>query len=76
VSTLRATRNKSVVVGVPVTQIPGLVLTNMSCVDAVVVGEGEETIVDLVEALTSKRDLDSVDGIAYNFQGEIVKTRS
>ena len=40
---MRATRNKSVVVGVPVTQIPGLVLTNMSCVDAVVVGEGEET---------------------------------
>jgi len=51
---LRATRNKSVVVGVPVTQILELVLTNMSCVDAVVVGEGEETIVDLVEALTSR----------------------
>ena len=75
-STLRTTHNESVVVGGPVTQVPELVLTNMSCVDAVVVGKGEETKVDLVEALTSKRDLDSVDGIAYNFQGEVVKTRS
>jgi B12-binding domain/radical SAM domain protein len=75
VSMLKASRNKPIVVGGPVAQIPELVLTNMNDVDAVVVGEGEETIVDLVEALTSREDLDSVDGIAYTSQGDVVKTK-
>ncbi|RSN72807.1 MAG: TIGR04014 family B12-binding domain/radical SAM domain-containing protein [Thermoproteota archaeon] len=75
ISRLKSARDKPVIVGGPVTQIPELVLTNMNCVDAVVVGEGEETIVELVNALISKQDLDSVDGIAYNSQGKVVKTK-
>ena len=50
-------------------------MTNMCYVDAIIVGEGEETIVDLVSSVTTKRGLGSVDGIAYNFQGEAVKTK-
>jgi len=53
VSMLKASRNKPIVVGGPVTQIPELVLTNMNDVDAVV-GEGEETIVDLHHVLASR----------------------
>ena len=33
--------------------------------DAIVIGEGEETIVDLMDAIASHRDLCSVKGIAY-----------
>jgi len=75
ISRLKAARNKPIIVGEPVTQIPELVLTNTCYVDAVVVGEGKETIVDLVSAVTTKRNLDSVDGIAYNFQGKDVRAK-
>ena len=33
--------------------------------DAVVIGEGERTIADLVDAVGNKRTLDNIDGIAY-----------
>jgi len=39
--------------------------------DAVCIGEGEETIVDLVEALSKRRDLSSVKGVAYRSRGKI-----
>jgi len=47
-------------------------------VDAVVHGEGERTIVELVEALRSRRqdeELARVDGISYARQGEVIRTR-
>jgi len=42
--------------------------------DAVVIGEGEQTIVDLLDALQSSRDLSTVRGIAYPHNGEVVVT--
>ena len=43
-------------------------------VDVVVIGEGEITFRELVEALINKEDLSKVKGIAYRKEGQIVKT--
>lgn len=40
--------------------------------DAVVIGEGELTIVDLIETIVAKRPLANVKGIAYCEQGKVV----
>ncbi len=73
--TLKSAYKKPVIIGGPVTQVPELVLMNMEFVDAVIIGEAEETIIDLVETFMTRRDLDIVDGIAFKSQGEIVKTK-
>jgi radical SAM superfamily enzyme YgiQ (UPF0313 family) len=43
-------------------------------VDVVVIGEGEHTIVELVEAVQSGADLDDIAGIAYHDGAGIVRT--
>lgn len=44
-------------------------------IDVLVIGEGEETLPELIEALEGKRNLQSVKGIAYiDSKGEIIKT--
>lgn len=40
--------------------------------DVIVMGEGEETVVDLMDALSNRRDLKSVDGIAFLQDGQVV----
>ncbi|SFQ96891.1 B12-binding domain-containing radical SAM protein [Desulfoscipio geothermicus] len=42
--------------------------------DAVVIGEGENTIIELLEAVRGLRSLSSVNGIAYMENGKCVKT--
>jgi anaerobic magnesium-protoporphyrin IX monomethyl ester cyclase len=42
--------------------------------DAVVLGEGEETMLELIEAWENKRDLDAVKGIAYMKDGKVIIT--
>jgi anaerobic magnesium-protoporphyrin IX monomethyl ester cyclase len=44
-----------------------------SPIDIIVRFEGEETIVDLIDALVNKRDLSGVKGIAYKDNGKIIK---
>ncbi|UZE93549.1 MAG: cobalamin B12-binding domain-containing protein [Candidatus Pacearchaeota archaeon] len=46
------------------------------CIDYVVIGEGETTMLELVKALEGKRDINSVDGIAYYKNKEIKLTKS
>ncbi len=47
----------------------------LSCgIDYVVIGEGEETISELLEALQGKRNLSEVKGIAYLGQGKVIYT--
>lgn len=41
-------------------------------VDVAVMGEGDETIVDLLEAITESRPLESVQGICFKKDGEVV----
>jgi len=43
-------------------------------IDIIVRFEGEETIVELIEALGSNRELSGVKGIAYKKNGKIIKT--
>jgi radical SAM superfamily enzyme YgiQ (UPF0313 family) len=40
------------------------------CFDYVVVGEGEETVIELMKTLDGGRDVDKVQGIAYKSRGE------
>jgi len=46
-----------------------------SGVDYVVIGEGEETVKELLQALSGKGCIDNVKGIAYKKDGEIVYTQ-
>ena len=52
---------------------PELVLENND-VDYVMIGEGEFTFEELIEVVEKKREPDSVDGIAFRRDGEIIKT--
>jgi radical SAM superfamily enzyme YgiQ (UPF0313 family) len=44
--------------------------------DYLVIGEGEETLYELCMALKSDKDIESVDGIAYLINGQVVKNKS
>lgn len=52
------------------TVLPELVLSDKN-VDLVVLGEGEEIIISLIEAFEGKRDILSLDGIGYRKNGEV-----
>jgi radical SAM superfamily enzyme YgiQ (UPF0313 family) len=45
-----------------------------SCVDYVVIGEGEETIKELLQVMEGKQSVDKVKGIAYLDNGKIIRT--
>lgn len=64
---------KVVVGGVHASIYPGQVLENFP-VDCVVIGEGEVTIVELLETLSDGRDPSGVKGIAYKKDGRVVIT--
>ena len=51
-------------------------LLSVSKADVGVIGEGEETILDLVDAFENGRDLLTVPGIVFNRGGEVVQTAS
>ncbi len=64
---------KVIVGGVHASIYPGQVLENFP-VDCVVIGEGEVTIVELLETLSAGRDPSGVKGIAYKEKGRVVIT--
>jgi anaerobic magnesium-protoporphyrin IX monomethyl ester cyclase len=47
---------------------------NKTGADAVVIGEGEETILELLEALQGKKDISSVSGAAFMKNGKFIRT--
>ena len=49
-------------------------LTTASPIDIVVRGEGEETIIELLQALEEKQPLDNIPGISYRRNGEVINT--
>jgi radical SAM superfamily enzyme YgiQ (UPF0313 family) len=63
-----------VVVGNTVAQSIPHILLDRTDTDVAVMGEGDETIVDLLDNLRDGRDLSSVLGIQYRRNGEIVST--
>jgi len=52
------------------TVLPELVLSDEN-VDFAVLGEGEQTIIDLIDAIEGKRSLTSLDGVGYKENGQI-----
>lgn len=61
-----------VVGGEHATAAPDYVLKDCAEIDVCLRGEGEVTIVDLVDALNNKRSLETVDGIAFRLEsGEV-----
>lgn len=65
--------------GIHATAEPREVLKNKE-IDYVVIGEGEQTIIDLIKAMhkNSKKDLKKIDGLGYKINGKILinpKTR-
>ena len=50
-------------------------LKAFSCVDIIVRGEGELTIVELMKRLENKQDLKDINGISYRQNGRIIRNR-
>ncbi len=60
--------------GCHITALPEETLKMYPCFDIAVVGEGEETLLELLEVLNSKNDLSKVQGIVFRRNGKFVKT--
>jgi anaerobic magnesium-protoporphyrin IX monomethyl ester cyclase len=58
--------------GEHITGLPEICMKQASVLKAVVLGEGEETIVELVDAFQNEQDLSLVEGIAYRSNEEII----
>jgi B12-binding domain/radical SAM domain protein len=71
---LKSQTNPFIIVGGPISLDPDLVFRLLPEVDVLVTGEGEETIRELVAAVRSKKDLDSIEGIAFRSGKKIHKT--
>jgi B12-binding domain/radical SAM domain protein len=74
VSKLKAGSKQSIIVGGTISQISELAFRILPEIDVVVIGEGEETAPELVEALKMKKDLEEVNGISFKHDNEMVKT--
>jgi anaerobic magnesium-protoporphyrin IX monomethyl ester cyclase len=72
----RTGSHSTIVLGGPhVTATPEETLRLYQQFDVCILGEGEITLVELLNALQGGRDLREVDGIAYLRDGEVLKTR-
>lgn len=70
-----AASDSLVILGGPhATILPTETLADIPQIDIIVRGEGEETIIELVNALSRGKDLSSVNGIAYRKNGVIETT--
>lgn len=63
-----------IVGGEHITGVPTYVLQDCAAISVCVLGEGEETIVDLLDTYERGGDLDAVNGIAYRKADEVVLT--
>jgi len=48
------------------------ILTHCPCIDAIVLGEGEDTLVQLTDAMQGRGDFSGIDGFAFRQNGNIV----
>lgn len=63
---------KIVIGGAHATALPKEILSEIKEIDYVCIGEGEETITDLVRFLEGKKEISEVDGLVYRIDGEVV----
>ena len=73
---IRAAFPKALIVvgGEHVTACPEFTLTNCPAIDAGVLGEGEEAILDLLDAHIAGRDFGTVPGVVYRSGDTVVRT--
>jgi len=71
---VKASLGRPIILGGPhATMFPERVLSESPVIDYVVRGEGEETLLALVQALNSDtRDLSAIQGLTYRLRGDIV----
>jgi len=60
--------------GTHATLLPDETLARAPEIDIIVRGEGEETIIELLQAIENKRSLDNIAGISYRTNGKITST--
>ncbi len=65
-----------VVVGGPHLSMVGSEVLDCQHIDIGVVGEGEQTIVELLDAIANLKDLNKIDGLVFRRNGEYVTTRT
>jgi anaerobic magnesium-protoporphyrin IX monomethyl ester cyclase len=64
-----------IIVGGPhASALPGETLEEIKSIDIIVKGEGDDTIVELIDAIENKQDLSPIKGIAFRKNGRIVET--
>jgi radical SAM superfamily enzyme YgiQ (UPF0313 family) len=64
-----------IIAGNTVAQSITQILLTKTEVDIAVIGEGENTIVELLETLTNSKNLNNIDGICYKENGNITKNK-
>jgi anaerobic magnesium-protoporphyrin IX monomethyl ester cyclase len=74
VSLLKKTQDVTVILGGPAASVNTERILELSEIDIAVIGEGEKTIVEVMEALQKGDSLSSVRGICYRDNGTIVTT--
>ena len=70
-------KNKGIITilgGVHLTAVPRETMTQFPQFDMGVIGEGEATLLEVIQALDSKKDLNGVNGLVYRLNGETVST--
>ena len=71
---IKKTLNVPIIIGgTHITSVPEEIL-KYKCFDFGIIGEGETTILELVEKIENKEDVSNVKGIAYNDGGKLNKT--
>jgi len=76
VEVLRKQTNAFLVIGGSATLEPELVFKLLPQIDAVVIGEGEVTVIEVLRYLNRETTLDSIKGIAFLQDGKIMRTET
>ncbi|MBU4284420.1 MAG: B12-binding domain-containing radical SAM protein [Nanoarchaeota archaeon] len=69
-----ANPNSKIILGGPAATLAPEYLLNNSSIDYIVMGEGEQTIVELINALNFSKDISTIKGIAYKSLDELIIT--
>ena len=65
----------TVVGGPHISQVPEETLRRYPSLDVAVIGEGERSLVEMMEALKNQRGLEQIPGLVYRDNGSLIRTR-
>jgi len=65
----------TIIGGVHLTAVPGETMEKFPQFDIGVIGEGETTLVEVIQALNGNINLNTVNGLVYRYNGEIIFTQ-